>query len=86
MYRCDTSERYAPARGGTSRLSFERAYFDRLVAGERVSGRELDGLLAAGAATGPDLVRPLLSAEAIRLTRLVAALLPGEPETGTAPD
>ena len=33
------------------------------------------------ASRGPDLVRPELSAEAIRLTRLLAALMPGEPET-----
>ena len=33
------------------------------------------------ASCGPDLVRPELSAEAIRLTRLLAALMPGEPET-----
>jgi RNA polymerase sigma-70 factor (ECF subfamily) len=33
------------------------------------------------ASSGPDLVRPELSAEAIRLTRLLTALLPGEPET-----
>jgi RNA polymerase sigma-70 factor, ECF subfamily len=33
------------------------------------------------ASCGPDLVRPELSAEAIRLTRPMAALLPGEPET-----
>jgi RNA polymerase sigma-70 factor (ECF subfamily) len=33
------------------------------------------------ASTGADLVRPLLSAEAIRLTRLLTALMPGEPET-----
>jgi RNA polymerase sigma-70 factor, ECF subfamily len=33
------------------------------------------------ASSGPDLVRPELSAEAIRLTRLLIALLPGEPET-----
>ncbi len=33
------------------------------------------------ASSGSDLIRPPLSAEAIRLTRLVAALLPGEPET-----
>lgn len=36
-----------------------------------------EGYSASG---GPDLVRPLLSAEAIRLTKLVTALLPGEPE------
>ena len=33
------------------------------------------------ASCGPDLVRPELSAEAIRLTRLLTALMPGEPET-----
>ena len=33
------------------------------------------------ASRGPDLVRPELSAEAIRLTRLLTALMPGEPET-----
>ena len=33
------------------------------------------------ASCGPDLVRPELSAEAIRLTRLLAVLMPGEPET-----
>jgi RNA polymerase sigma-70 factor, ECF subfamily len=33
------------------------------------------------ASCGPDLVRPEMSAEAIRLTRLLAALMPGEPET-----
>ena len=33
------------------------------------------------ASRGADLVRPELSAEAIRLTRLLAALMPGEPET-----
>jgi len=33
------------------------------------------------ASCGPDLVRPELSAEAIRLTRLLAALMLGEPET-----
>jgi RNA polymerase sigma-70 factor, ECF subfamily len=33
------------------------------------------------ASCGPDLVRPELSAEAIRLTRLLAALMPSEPET-----
>jgi RNA polymerase sigma-70 factor (ECF subfamily) len=33
------------------------------------------------ASYGPDLVRPELSAEAIRLTRLLATLMPGEPET-----
>jgi RNA polymerase sigma-70 factor (ECF subfamily) len=32
------------------------------------------------ASSGADLIRPPLSAEAIRLTRLVTALLPGEPE------
>ena len=37
-----------------------------------------EGYTASG---GPDLVRPELSAEAIRLTRLLAALMPGEPET-----
>jgi RNA polymerase sigma-70 factor (ECF subfamily) len=37
-----------------------------------------EGYTASG---GPDLVRPELSAEAIRLTRPMAALLPGEPET-----
>jgi RNA polymerase sigma-70 factor (ECF subfamily) len=35
------------------------------------------------ASCGPDLVRPELSAEAIRLTRLLAALMPGEPETAS---
>ena len=35
------------------------------------------------ASWGPDLVRPELSAEAIRLTRLVTALMPGEPETAS---
>jgi RNA polymerase sigma-70 factor, ECF subfamily len=34
------------------------------------------------ASSGPDLIRPVLSAEAIRLTRLMSALLPGEPEIG----
>ena len=33
------------------------------------------------ASCGPDLVRPELSVEAIRLTRLLAALMPGEPMT-----
>jgi RNA polymerase sigma-70 factor (ECF subfamily) len=33
------------------------------------------------ASSGADLIRPELSAEAIRLTRLLTALLPGEPET-----
>jgi RNA polymerase sigma-70 factor (ECF subfamily) len=33
------------------------------------------------ASSGADLIRPELSAEAIRLTRLLLALLPGEPET-----
>jgi len=33
------------------------------------------------ASYGPDLVRPELSAEAIRLTRLLTVLMPGEPET-----
>ena len=33
------------------------------------------------ASSGSDLIRPELSAEAIRLTRLLAALMPGEPET-----
>jgi RNA polymerase sigma-70 factor (ECF subfamily) len=33
------------------------------------------------ASSGADLVRPELSAEAIRLTRLLLTLLPGEPET-----
>jgi RNA polymerase sigma-70 factor (ECF subfamily) len=33
------------------------------------------------ASSGPDLVRPELSAEAIRLARLLTALMPGEPET-----
>jgi RNA polymerase sigma-70 factor (ECF subfamily) len=37
-----------------------------------------EGYTASG---GPDLVRPELSAEAIRLTSLLAALMPGEPET-----
>jgi RNA polymerase sigma-70 factor (ECF subfamily) len=37
-----------------------------------------EGYTASG---GPDLVRPEMSAEAIRLTRLLAALMPGEPET-----
>jgi RNA polymerase sigma-70 factor, ECF subfamily len=37
-----------------------------------------EGYSASG---GPDLVRPELSAEAIRLTRLLAVLMPGEPET-----
>ncbi len=32
------------------------------------------------ASSGPDLIRPELSAEAIRLTRLLTALMPGEPE------
>ena len=35
------------------------------------------------ASSGPDLIRPELSAEAIRLTRLLAALMPGEPETAS---
>jgi len=34
------------------------------------------------ASSGPDLIRPVLSAEAIRLTRLMAGLMPGEPEIG----
>ncbi len=33
------------------------------------------------ASSGADLIRPALSAEAIRLTRLMTALMPGEPET-----
>jgi RNA polymerase sigma-70 factor, ECF subfamily len=33
------------------------------------------------ASSGPDLIRPELSAEAIRLARLLAVLMPGEPET-----
>ena len=33
------------------------------------------------ASSGADLIRPELSAEAIRLTRLLTALMPGEPET-----
>ena len=35
------------------------------------------------ASSGPDLIRPELSAEAIRLTRLLAALMPGGPETAS---
>jgi RNA polymerase sigma-70 factor, ECF subfamily len=35
------------------------------------------------ASSGPDLIRPELSAEAIRLTRLLTALMPGEPETAS---
>jgi RNA polymerase sigma-70 factor (ECF subfamily) len=37
-----------------------------------------EGYTASG---GADLIRPALSAEAIRLTRLLMTLLPGEPET-----
>ncbi len=37
-----------------------------------------EGYTASG---GPDLIRPELAAEAIRLTRLVTALMPGEQET-----
>jgi RNA polymerase sigma-70 factor (ECF subfamily) len=37
-----------------------------------------EGYTASG---GPDLIRPELSAEAIRLTGLLTALMPGEPET-----
>ena len=33
------------------------------------------------ATTGPELIRPVLSAEAIRLARTLAALMPDEPET-----
>jgi RNA polymerase sigma-70 factor (ECF subfamily) len=33
------------------------------------------------ASSGADLIRPALSAEAIRLTRLMTGLMPGEPET-----
>jgi RNA polymerase sigma-70 factor, ECF subfamily len=39
-----------------------------------------EGYMASG---GRDLVRPELSAEAIRLTRLLTVLLPGEPETAS---
>jgi RNA polymerase sigma-70 factor, ECF subfamily len=39
-----------------------------------------EGYTASG---GPDLVRPELSAEAIRLTRLLTVLMPGEPETAS---
>jgi RNA polymerase sigma-70 factor (ECF subfamily) len=45
--------------------------------------RTENGLFNEGyrASSGADLVRPELSAEAIRLTRLLLTLQPGEPET-----
>lgn len=72
-----------------ARQKIQRAHIPYRVPSGAALPARLDGVLAVlyllftegyAPSAGTEVVRPALSAEAIRLTRLLAALLPGEPE------